>query len=69
MQKVKLFMGPATADGIVELESSINRWIEEENAKINNISVAVREIAEEKREALTGEVTDQLLVCLTYESE
>ena len=68
MKKVKLFMGAATIDGIADLESSVNAWIENENVKIENISITVREVAQEERETLAGEVTDQLFICLTYET-
>ena len=67
MQKVKIFMGSATADGIQELEAIINEWIEKENASITNMAVTEKEVSPDEEQTLTGELTDQILVCLTYE--
>ena len=67
MQKVKIFMGSATAEGLRELEATINEWVEKEKASITNISVTEREISPDEQQTLTGELTDQILVCLTYE--
>jgi hypothetical protein len=38
MQKVKIFMGSATGDGLPELEQVVNKWIEKEKVEIKNIS-------------------------------
>lgn len=69
MHKVKLFMGSATADGLPELEQEINTWTEKEKADVKNISITMREVSAEERESLTSEITDQLIVCLTYETK
>ena len=69
MQKVKLFMGSATGDGIPELEQAINKWIEKGKVEIKNVSVSIRAIPVGERASLTSEVTDQLLVCITYEAK
>ena len=69
MQKVKLFMGAATSDGIVELEKEINKWIEKEKVEIKNVSTSLRQIPPGERASLTMEVVDQLVVSLTYESK
>ncbi len=69
MQKVKLFMGSATTDGLSELEKSINDWIEKEKVEIKNISSSVRLIPSGERESLTAEIVDQLLISVTYETK
>ncbi len=69
MQKVKLFMGAATGDGMQELEQVINKWIEKGKIEIKNVSISVRLIPSEERPSLTAEITDQLVVCLTYETK
>ncbi len=69
MQKVKLFMGAATGDGIQELEQAINKWIEKGKIEIKNVSISIRLIPSEERPSLTTEITDQLIVCLTYETK
>ena len=69
MQKVKLFMGSATGEGIPELEQEINKWIEKEKVEIKNISASVRLIPTGERASLTAEITDQLVICLTYETK
>ncbi len=69
MQKVKLFMGAATSDGIQSLEQEINKWAEKGKIEIKNISMSVRLIPPGERASLTAEIVDQLLVCLTYETK
>ena len=69
MQKVKLFMGSATGEGIPELEYMINKWIEKEKVEIKNVSTSVRLIPPGERATLTAEITDQILICLTYETK
>lgn len=69
MQKVKLFMGTATGDGIEELGQAINKWIEKGKIEIKNVSISVRLIPSEERPSLTAEITDQLIICLTYETK
>jgi hypothetical protein len=69
MQKVKLFIGAATIEGTGELEQEINRWIEKEKININNVSISVRLIPSGERASLTAELTDQLIICLTYETK
>lgn len=68
MQKVKLFMGAATGDGIQDLEDEINKWAEKAKVEIKNMSISVRLIPVGERASLTAEIVDQLLVCLTYET-
>lgn len=69
MQKVKIFMGSATGDGLPELEKNINAWVTKEKVEIKNISSSVRLIPPGERASLTSEIADQLIVCLTYESK
>jgi len=69
MQKVKLFMGAATTDGIQDLEQGINKWIEKEKVEIKDLSISVRLIPLGERASLTAEIVDQLLICLTYETK
>jgi len=69
MQKVKIFMGSATSDGLPELEKSIDEWVAKEKVEIKNISSSVRLIPAGERASLTSEIADQLIVCLTYESK
>ncbi|MBU0534242.1 MAG: hypothetical protein KJ887_05565 [Candidatus Omnitrophica bacterium] len=69
MQKVKIFMSSATGEGLEELEQIINKWIEKEKIEIKNISTSVRLIPSGERASLTSEITDQFIVCLTYESK
>jgi hypothetical protein len=69
MQKIKLFMAAATGEEIHGLEQTMNKWIEKEKAEIKNVSITIREISLGERESLTEELTDQLIVCLTYESK
>ncbi len=69
MQKVKLFMGSATGDGIPELEQAINKWIEKGKIEIKNVSISIRTIPIGERASLTSEITDQLLICMTYETK
>lgn len=78
MQQIKLFSGAATTEGIVELEQVINKWITKgrdegkgtakKEIKIVNVSISVRQIPTGERLSLTAEITDQLVVCLTYET-
>jgi hypothetical protein len=69
MQKVKIFMGSATAEGIQDLEQEINKWIENGKVEIKNISSSVRLIPSGERASLTSEIADQFLICITYESK
>jgi hypothetical protein len=69
MKKVKLFMGAATNEGTEELEQEINKWIEKGKIDINNVSISVRLIPAGERASLTAELTDQLIICLTYETK
>lgn len=69
MQKVKLFMGSATGENMPELEKEINKWIEKTKAEIKNVSTSLRVIPPGERASLTSEVTDQLIICLTYETK
>ena len=62
-------MGAATGDGMQELEQVINKWIEKGKIEIKNVSISVRLIPSEERPSLTAEITDQLVVCLTYETK
>ena len=69
MNKLKIFMGSATVDGLPELEAEMNKWVEKEKAEVKNISISIREIPTEERPSLTAEITDQIIICLTYEKK
>lgn len=68
MEKIKLFMGAATTEGIKQLESSINDWIEKQHVRIKDVDVTTKGISPEEKQTLKGEVTDQLFICLRYET-
>ena len=69
MDKVKIFMGPSTNDGLPEVEQEINKWAEKEKVTIKNLSAIIREVGAEERQSLTSEITDQIIVCITYEKK
>lgn len=69
MDKIKIFMGASTSDGLPELEQQINKWAEKEKVTIKNLSITIREVGAEERQSLTSEITDQLLICITYEQK
>ena len=64
MNRVKVFMGAATSEGLQFLEDKINEWIETENIKITQISTAY---GTRKVEGMGMETTEELFIVVTYE--
>ncbi len=64
MNKVKVFMGAATNEGLKFLEDKINNWIETENIKIIQLSTTY---GSKKAEGMGIESTEELFIIVTYE--